>query len=246
MLFERSEGLFLYIRVISERLRDMKQITLNIIDDLPDSLNDAFKEVASKLKKELGSVYGRIINAVGTAQEPLHRTILEHLLEDRTGPMDPQALQKRLMQCRDLITITDDDKVRFLHKRVHDWLTADGVSNDLGVDTADGHRLLAEFCSKHRDDPYSVEHGVYHLAAAGRAEEAKEWMRDVDWLVNRIASSKSGRSLACASCAADAERVGDRLMKSLLELAANAGEQLAPYPVPAFGCVDFVMHVCSG
>ena len=233
-VFHRSSGLFLYIRLVSQHLKSMDRITLADIRNLPADLNSTFETICTKLIKPeaLGAErYRCLVDLIGTAREPLHRTALQSLLGSHGVPMESHELDRLLKQCRDLVDMTGDGKVRFLHKRVYDWLTTDAVKSErseiraLGVDSEHGHYLLAAFCSTHRGDPYSMDHGVYHLTEDGRVEDAKGWMRDVEWLVRRIASSKAGRVLACASCAADARQVQDKLMANILELSAPAGER---------------------
>ena len=54
-LVERSEGLFLYIRLILAELECKKEITLADVQLLPAGLNDAFEENFERLHEELGA-----------------------------------------------------------------------------------------------------------------------------------------------------------------------------------------------
>ncbi|GBG35113.1 Ankyrin repeat domain-containing protein 50, partial [Hondaea fermentalgiana] len=192
ILSERSEGLFLWASFLPETLNRMYEekrgglLTLQDVskeDAIPNGLGGMFEEYFERLRDKMGGndAYQSLLTPIVAAREPLSVEQLSVIL-DKTK----KKTKTIVGNARNLLYQGGDSRVALIHKRMADWLIDFNQSGNLGVDIEDGHVALAGYCSRSRDDVFSLRHAVFHLVKSGEHAEAFELLNDFAWVQSAI------------------------------------------------------------
>ena len=106
----------------------------------------------------------------------------------------PEYKSKREIYCISTLLLVEDERVKFFHKSVKDWLTVTSSygQHDFALDLNEGHSILSKLCREelHRikvldvidkkfcdTETYSLQHGVTHMLEDARSPNSKELVR---------------------------------------------------------------------
>ncbi|KAJ3065723.1 hypothetical protein HDU99_004079, partial [Rhizoclosmatium hyalinum] len=142
---ERSEGVFIFVKVVCEYLRDSKvspEEAMAAIEGFSAGPDDVYDAIAKRVIDEVGSdLYHNVLGAILFVSEPLD---LESLSILAATPLDPTC--DFFDKMRSLLRIIDGD-VSVIHKSVKDYFTSKlRCDPSYYIDTTAANLLLATSC----------------------------------------------------------------------------------------------------
>ncbi|CAK9092414.1 Vegetative incompatibility protein HET-E-1 [Durusdinium trenchii] len=185
IVLERSKGHFLYARFIESELAE-RDGRLSIEDVrsanlFPASLDGYYEDYFSRfLHGALGgdiSKYRALLSAMCAARSPITTDVLKFALKIKKNA-DARDVVRKVGQ---LLEITADDSLRFVHKSMSDYLVDPDrcVDPDLRIDADDGLEILTEFCGEFATSTrFGAQHAIFYLCQAGQHERAASLLCD--------------------------------------------------------------------
>ncbi len=127
----KSTGMFLWVRLVLETLEDVYSIEQlkNIVDTLPEDLEDLYQEIFEQLCNTRGQVQGwggvpRIISWICHARRPLHKyELLQALAVPAIEPLSTSSTAPFvtiLDHCKPLVEERADGTLSFVHFSVQE------------------------------------------------------------------------------------------------------------------------------
>jgi WD40 repeat protein len=201
-IIEKSEGVFLYARVVVEEIR-RGHLSLNGVDAFPDGLVEFYQGYfercfpAAHMSDYKNSVRP-VLNVICAQRAPLPLP----LLAQATGISDFGLRQDILPQLASFFPIRhggDDGPatVAPFHKSIIDWLTAEDKTGHYGayaVDSTTGARALAEVCwsdfqgNAEAMSPYTLRHLPAHLAEVEDRDRLQSLLTDFAFLQAKVSA----------------------------------------------------------
>lgn len=190
IIFERSEGIFLYIEWLRRELAQGR-IGPYDIEKLPQGLNGMyswlfktqFYDQAAYIKK-----IRPLLDAMSAAQEPLSLDMITHLINWEIH--DRQTLHNILGM---LFSVTDNC-FHFFHRSLGDWLRNSDLSKDYAIKEQNGHCELAHLGMKtyakglnHLPD-YMLAHLPFHLCLAQKWDDLVQILTDLSFIEKKCSA----------------------------------------------------------
>ena len=180
-LVEKSEGIFLYARYVSEEVK-LKNLSLDRLDEFPKGLGGIYRQYFERRFPEREKYNKNALPALQVllaAVEPLRRDDITAALNG--GDTDTHRF---VMSLGSLFTETDG-KLEPFHRSLADWLTSAEDSAEYYVSIKDGHRQLGEsgykrvmeIINRKEKSPvlgYVERYTAWHLYSAGMKKELRE------------------------------------------------------------------------
>lgn len=197
MLIGRSEGIFLYLMVVLDEIRQGR-LRLDRLDLFPVGMSGYYQQFFSRRfpsVSEYASRFRAILAPVIAQKEPLPIDLLSRAVQ-----LSRFELNNTLRTFGSLFPVATSgagQTIRPFHKSIRDWLTerneVTGLLNagPFAVDIEAGEKALAEVCwEDYRTGvqlmgAYGLVHLPTHLRAAGRLDELKAVLLDRAYLQQR-------------------------------------------------------------
>jgi WD40 repeat protein len=176
---DRSGGVFLYLIVVTEELREGR-LSLDRLHEFPDGLAGYYSRFFQRQFPDIERfevIAHAALQMILAAREPLS---IENLREANGWSQTEFNRFKRAVGS--LIEVTTESGtgvVRVFHKSLAEWLADEGRAGPYYVSEADGHRRLARAglaevaADVHEVKPYFLRHLPIHLRAAGMFKERR-------------------------------------------------------------------------
>ena len=185
----KSEGLMLYAHFLILAITENPSIFHegDFVGISPSGItavyHSYFKRLERELIKELNVREENLLNllsAITASREPLPVAFVSKLLVPGTNSLLKKRKVLRALDSVSALLPIRDDCVHVIHKSVKDWLTDISCygEHEFVMDENEGHRLLADLCTKELenlklkgvDSPqlgaaerYALYHGVHHM-----------------------------------------------------------------------------------
>jgi len=197
---ELSGGIFLYAQQFCEAAV-AGHISLDSPEQFPKGLSGIFFNYMNRSfpnQEDYRLNVRQLLRLILAAFEPLPTTMLATACE-----MNREETEDRLRQLGSLFPIirsSAEDTVRPFHRSIADWLADPSRSGRFFVDTAAGHRALADYCKVQvalpsRAPAYAIRHAVAHLRHCGAIDEALHICRKSKFNFLRLWLAGSGINL---------------------------------------------------
>jgi len=189
IIFERSEGIFLYIEWLRRELAQGR-IGPYDINKLPQGLSGMYEWLFKTQFYDLDAYRQKIrplLDAMSAAQEPLSLEMITHLINWELH--DRRALHDILGM---LFSVTDNC-FHFFHRSLGDWLRNPEISNDYAIDEPSGHRELAQLGMKAYSQgienlpDYMLAHLPLHLCQAEEWDHLEKLLTDIRFVEKKCA-----------------------------------------------------------
>jgi len=190
IIFERSEGIFLYIEWLRREL-SQGRIGPHDIHNLPQGLNGMYTWLFQTQFHEQNAYVQNIrplLDAMSAAQEPLSLEMITHLIDWEIH--DRQNLHNILGM---LFSVTDNC-FHFFHRSLGDWLRNPDLSKDYTIHEHNGHcelaRLGMESYAKglgHLPE-YMLAHLPFHLCLAQDWDNLVQILTDLKFIEKKCSA----------------------------------------------------------
>ena len=202
-ILERSEGVFLYARHVSEEVLEGR-LSLDRPDEFPRGLGAIYVRFFERQFQGELDYYEReitpLLYAILAAYEPLGLGFLQKCgdIEGRT------ELMRRLNRLGSLFPVLgegDGATIRPFHRSLVDWITVNEASAPWFIDRGDGHRRLAEMGWRQFEagpegmDGYFLAWLPAHLAECREWDRAVAVLKDFRYLMARVKADQLERAL---------------------------------------------------
>ena len=192
-ILERSEGIFLYVKIVLDDLREGR-LSVDRPEDFPLGLRSVFVKFFNRQFADPDpdercrklDDYARfqrpLLELVTAAREPLEVAFIRDVLQ-----WDPYA-KKRCVDPLGSLFITRGGRLLPFHRTIMDWLTDENTSLDFFIDRQQGNRKLVEYGWRQKLSAdgnwheYVLKHLPYHLAQEGRASDLRTLLTDMSFL----------------------------------------------------------------
>jgi WD40 repeat protein len=182
-LNELAAGNFLYARLALDALEDgslapgdLGKLTTKFANFYALAFQKRFEDKEKYLER-----YAPLLRTLIAAQGPLPFDVLVAVAN-----AEPEAVHLRLGELRSYLRESGTGTAAayaFYHKSLPDWLADRAAAGSYWCDPRTGHARLAEVLSlRWMSSPYAVAHLIAHLVAAGRPEDAADWLMDLSFL----------------------------------------------------------------
>jgi len=188
IIFERSEGIFLYIEWLRRELAQGR-IGPHDIQQLPQGLNGMYAWLFKTQFYDQDAYVKKIrplLDAMSAAQEPLSLEMITHLINWENH--DRQALHNILGM---LFSVTDNC-FHFFHRSLGDWLRNPERSKDYTIQEQNGHRELARLGMKAYNEgldqlpDYMLAHLPFHLCQAENWDDLARVLTDLRFIEKKF------------------------------------------------------------
>lgn len=184
IIFEQSEGIFLYIEWLRRELAQGR-IGPYDIEKLPQGLNGMYSWLF-KTQFHDQNIYVKkirpLLDAMSAAQEPLSLDMIIHLINWEIH--DRQTLHNILGM---LFSVTDNC-FHFFHRSLGDWLRNSDLSKDYAIKEQNGHCEIARlgmntYINGLNDLPdYMIAHLPFHLCQAQKWDDLVQILTDLSFI----------------------------------------------------------------
>ena len=184
IIFERSEGIFLYIEWLRRELAQGRINTCDI-NNLPHGLNGMYTWLFQTQFHDHEAYVKKIrplLDVMAAAQEPLSLEMITHLIDWEIH--DRQNLHNILGM---LFSVTDNC-FHFFHRSLGDWLRNPDLSKNYTINEQNGHYELSllgmdtyEKGLNHLPD-YMLAHLPFHLCFAEKWDELAKILTDLRFI----------------------------------------------------------------
>lgn len=202
-IMHRSEGIFLYIRLICRELAE-RRLSLDRVEEFPQGLGEVYAQFFDRQfplnrKDESGN------HVSDAAQSERFRTKIRPVLEAIAAAQEPMELTflaslfgwneyAQIDFCRSLGSVfaVEDGRIRPFHPSVIEWLTNPHRAGDYFVSKVQGHRILAESGWVQYTDAvdqiakYHLGHLPKHLRYVDETEHLRQILSDIRWLETKL------------------------------------------------------------
>lgn len=180
-LVEKSEGIFLYARYVSEEIK-LKNLSLECLDEFPKGLGGIYRQYFERQFPNMEKYAAETRPALQillAAVEPMTRhDIMAALSWSDTG------VHRFVLSLGSLFT-ENDGKLEPFHRSLAGWLTSTADAAEYYVSIKDGHRRLAgigyksvvEIINRKEKSPvlsYGERYAAWHLYSAGSKKELQD------------------------------------------------------------------------
>ena len=214
-LARRSEGLFLYAKLVERSTKRLERITMQTLEDeklFPKGIHRYYRsyftrvlehaDFAASFREERERIFRAVFAPLFFALEG----ISPEVLQGTTGYTDRAAFDREVLFVIDeLILRKPNGTMVLLHRSLGDFLHEETEESGHYLPTISfklGNSLLADWCLAHRDQAYSQRNVLNHLHAMGRTEDSDRLLLDADWLCSVVDAvgiyklSKDARAVA--------------------------------------------------
>lgn len=200
-LARRSEGLFLYAKLVERSTRQLEGITLDLLEDeamFPKGIHRYYRsyfsrvlshgDFAASFPNKRKDIFRAIFSALYYAFESIPPEVVQGV----AGYEDQAAFQREILFVIDELVIhKPDGTMTLLHRSLGDFLhTAQrdkhGVLPCISAET--GNEVLTNWCMAHLNHGYSRRNVLSHLQKAERQEDCDSLLMNVDWLCDVVAA----------------------------------------------------------
>lgn len=184
IIFERSEGIFLYIEWLRRELAQGRIGSYDIIK-LPQGLNGMYSWLFQTQFYDHASYVAKIrplLDAMSAAQEALSLDMISHLINWEIH--DRQTLHNILGM---LFSVTDNC-FHFFHRSLGDWLRNPDLSKEYTINEQNGHCELAQLGMNsyakgmYYLPDYMLAHLPFHLCRAERWDDLSQILTDLRFI----------------------------------------------------------------
>jgi hypothetical protein len=182
-IFARSEGVFLYVYWIRREL-EKGCLSLDRVQEFPQGLRSAYVDFFERQFPDVQAYQSQVrpvLEVVAAAYDYLSESLLTELFDWK----NPYKSEEFFTSVGSLFPRVGE-RLRPFHLSILDWLTNKAEAKPYWVDRRDGHRLLADYCSRKCErhivenrplkdqfrSSYAFRHGVRHLVESGRYADA--------------------------------------------------------------------------
>lgn len=178
----RSEGIFLYVKLISEELK-LKRLSIDNLDEFPQGLGGHYYKFFKRQYPDMDAYKKRfrpVLEAIAAANEPLEIATIAHLFNWDIND------QNEIADSLGAIFPGRSDHIQPFHRSVVDWLTDASRAGLYLVNVSKGHRCLADygwqiFIDDHAKMPDYFKHYLpQHLIALQRWEQLEKVLCDLN------------------------------------------------------------------
>ena len=190
IIFQRSEGIFLYIEWLRRELAQGR-LGPDDITRLPEGLNGMYTWLFNTQFHDHEAYKKKILpllNAMAAAQEPLSLEMIAHLIDWELH--DRQTLHDILGM---LFSVTGNC-FHFFHRSLGDWLRNPSLSKAYTIDEHDGHCELARLgmnaCKEGGEclPDYMLAHLPFHLCQAQQWDNLDYLLTDLFFIEKKCSS----------------------------------------------------------
>ncbi len=189
IIFQRSEGIFLYIEWLRRELAQGR-IGPYDITDLPQGLNGMYTWLFNTQFYD-HDAYGKkirpLLDAMAAAQEPLNLEMIAHLIDWELH--DRQTLHDILGM---LFSVTGNC-FHFFHRSLGDWLRNPSLSEPYAIEEYHGHcelaRLGITLYTNGMDQlpGYMIAHLPFHLCQSQQWDDLERLLTDLSFIEKKCA-----------------------------------------------------------
>lgn len=192
-ILDKSEGLFLYIRYISDEIQ-ADRLSLDNLEEFPCGLGDVYTKFFMRQFGNNLQGYKDHIRPLLSLILAAHRPLELGFLRDVQGYKNRMELFDRIDTLGSLFPRSGDsdaDTIVPFHKSLNDWLTAKDKSGPYYIDREYGHTLLADHgWAQYTQAPeimadYHLEWLPQHLFTLNRNGQIVALLKDFRYLMQR-------------------------------------------------------------
>lgn len=166
LLMDKSEGKFVYLHAMSERIARLNGSTpdnrYKLVNEFPQGLNEYYFKYFSQLRDRIGveemETLKKVISIIIAAKEPVSLDDIEYILDEE------EALNTCVIDMRSLFPLNEDSGLfKVYHKSIVDYLIDRKKSGEFFINVTAAHRLLSKRLLEYYDAEEKPVGAHFHL-----------------------------------------------------------------------------------